>query len=331
MPHICIAIVAYRSDDTLPRCLAALDAQTERDFEIVIVDNGLTPSLDSIIARVASPVKIIRSGGNIGFAAGNNRAAEAAAPDTVWFAALNPDAYALPSWLAAFRHAATAYPDCNMFGSLQLEASDPSYCDGMGDCFHASGLVWRRGHGWEIPDEIKDEEVFSPCGAAAFYRFADFRVAGGFDEDFFCYNEDVDLAFRLRLRGGNCMQLAGAVVHHVGGASGVSSFAVYHGIRNLIWTFIKNMPQPLLALLLPVHILAVGMLVLRNIVLGRGADAKRALRDAIVGRDKILAKRQTIQSTRTAKLTDLARSISWSPLGPLTHVLRPHGRRHKEK
>ena len=58
---------------------------------------------------------------------------------------------------------------------------------------------------------MTEGEVFSPCAAAALYRRNVFLAVGGFDKAFFCYGEDVDLAFRLRLMGGRCMSVARAV------------------------------------------------------------------------------------------------------------------------
>ncbi|MFN3398776.1 MAG: glycosyltransferase family 2 protein [Ferrovibrio sp.] len=90
-------------------------------------------------------------------------------------------------------------------------------------------------------------EAFGPCAAAALFRADAFRAAGGFDESLFCYMEDVDLAFRLRFAGERAMQIPAARVRHVGGGSvGGSEFAVYHGARNSVWCFVKNIPAALL-------------------------------------------------------------------------------------
>jgi len=89
---------------------------------------------------------------------------------------------------------------------------------------------------------------------------------GGFDEDFFCYFEDVDLGFRLRLAGGACFYLPDAIVRHVGSAATgrKSDFSVYYGYRNLVWCYWKNMPLPLLIFSVPAH------LALNLLLLGRG-------------------------------------------------------------
>jgi len=100
------------------------------------------------------------------------------------------------------------------------------------------------------------QEVFGPCAAAALYHRKNFLRIGGFDERFFTYHEDVDLAFRLRRAGGTCIQNNLAIVDHVssGIAGRASEFAVYHGTRNRVWTFLKNTPRVLLPVLLPAHI-----------------------------------------------------------------------------
>jgi GT2 family glycosyltransferase len=163
-------------------------------------------------------------------------------------ALLNPDAIPEPDWLAELDKAQRTFPDIDSFGSLQLDLNDCALLDGAGDNYLAVGIPWRGGHGRPATAAPPRGAVFSACAAAAMYRTDSFRAAGGFDEDYFCYVEDVDLGFRLRLRGGGCMHIPEAVVAHAGGVSSGSrrsEFAVYHGIRNMIWTFVKNMPGPL--------------------------------------------------------------------------------------
>ena len=96
-------------------------------------------------------------------------------------------------------------------------------------------------------------EVFAACAAAALYRRDAFEALGGFEERFFCYYEDVDLGFRLRLAGGRCVLEPRAIVRHVGSASSgqVSGFAEYHGTRNRLWTFLRDMPTALMPIALP--------------------------------------------------------------------------------
>lgn len=196
----------------------------------------------------------MRLAANLGFAAANNRAAEGA--ETPWLATLNPDVFAEPGWLAALMAATERHPGVSMFGSTQVDANHPDRLDGTGDAFFAAGFPWRGNHGRPISEVPPEGETFGPCAAAALFRTRDFPGDGGFDERFFCYCENVDLAFQLRLSGGRCIQVRDAVVRHVSsGLSGArSDFALYHSARNRIWTMIKDMPWPLLMPMIPAHV-----------------------------------------------------------------------------
>ena len=155
--------------------------------------------------------------------------------------------------------AAESNPKFDIFSSKLVNAADPMVMDGAGDAYHMSGRVWRIGHGEPVPASAENQqEVFSPCAAAALYRRNALHEVDGFDEDYFCYVEDVDLGFRLRLAGYRCLYVPQSIVHHVGsGTTGGqhSSFALYHGHRNLVWTFVKDMPGFLFWLLLPLHVI----------------------------------------------------------------------------
>jgi GT2 family glycosyltransferase len=151
-------------------------------------------------AKADSAIRLIEAGGNIGFAAGNNLAAGQARGQ--WLALLNPDAFPDRGWLTALVAAARQHPEAASFGSWQRLDGRPGLLDGVGDVYHISGVAWRDGHGKVCGDRYEpDCEIFSACAAAALYRRQAFLEVGGFDEDFFCYFEDVDLGFRLRLAG----------------------------------------------------------------------------------------------------------------------------------
>ena len=143
-----------------------------------------------------------------------------------------------------------------------------------------------------------------------------YHAQGGFDARFFCFSEDVDLAFRIRLAGGRGIQVADAIVHHVGsGSTGRgSAFSVRHGVRNRLWTFVKNMPGPLFWPLLPVHIAAnLGLLVIA-VARGRGRPALRGLGEAVIGIAPIWRARRELQRRRRVSSWHIARVIVWSPL-----------------
>ena len=181
---------------------------------------------------------------NIGFAAANNLAVQKL-EDCPWVAFLNPDAFAHADWLQNLIRASEDHPEYSLFGSQMLRHGNADEYDGTGDVYHVSGLAWRRDHCVSVSSiQRQSGEIFSPCAAASLVKRSVFAEAGGFDEDYFCYMEDVDLGFRLRLMGHRSFYVAEAIVEHVGSATTHrnSDFAVYHGNRNLVWTYFKNMP-----------------------------------------------------------------------------------------
>jgi len=100
------------------------------------------------------------------------------------------------------------------------------------------------------------------------------------------------------------------VVHHVGsGTTGGkhSDFALYHGHRNLVWTFVKDVPGLLFWLLLPLHVTLNLVSIVWFALRGQGRVILKAKRDALFGLPKMWRKRQAIQSTRIATVREIWR------------------------
>lgn len=311
-PKVTVIIVNWNGARFLDRCLSSLLAQTVVPYEIILLDNASSDASLDIVRRFPS-VRVLAQSENLGFACGNNLAIKAAADESEWIALLNPDAFPELRWLEELLSAARAHPDFDVFGSKLVNAADPSVLDGAGDTYHISGLVWRTGHGAPVssrPDPT--HEVFSPCAASALYRRSVLIEVGGFDEEFFCFVEDVDLGFRLRLAGHRCLYVPASVAHHVGsGTTGGqhSDFALYHGHRNLVWTYVKDMPGVLFWSFLLLH-LAMNVVALLVFTLrGQGRVLLRAKRDAVKGLPDMWRKRQLIQSTRIATVREIWRLL----------------------
>jgi GT2 family glycosyltransferase len=309
--NVAVIVVDWNSGDLLDRCLSALARQTVQPRRVIVVDNASASETRLRVRMDGSRLELVRLSENLGFAAGNNRGI-ALASDAEWIALLNPDAFPEPDWLENLLAAAAAHTEYSSFASRQVMAGDPTLLDGTGDSYAVSGLAWRRDYGRRAAGRReKQEEVFGPCAAAALYRRSALNEAGGFDEHFFCYFEDVDLAFRLRLAGRRCLYVPEAVVHHIGsGISGHrSDFSVYHGHRNLVWTFCKNMPAPLLARYWPHHLAVNGLSVIHFTRQGRGRVILKAKRDALRGMPRVLRQRRAIQAGRRADLANLRRMM----------------------
>ena len=315
---VAILIVNWNGGDLLTRCLESIEQQRRRPDHIVVVDNGSSDDSLQRAEQLLRDVQLIRLPSNVGFARANNIAARAAIQYDA-LALLNPDAVADPEWLGALVRAAEREPAIASFASQMLLASTPQYLDGAGDSYHVSGRAWRNGHRVSSADwPAADVEVFGPCAAAALYRREAFDEVGGFDDQYFCYFEDVDLAFRLRLHGHRCTYVHSAIVRHVGSAlSGYrSNFAVYHGERNAVWTFVKDMPGPLLWLYLPQHIALNVAALLYYPWRGQGKVVLRAKVDAVRGLPSVLRRRKLVQRGRRVDAWALRRAFRRGVLAP---------------
>ncbi len=317
-PLISVIIVNYNAGERLQKCLEHLTKQTFKAFEVLVIDNNSQDgSADDLIFPTLD-LNVTYAGENLGFAAGNNKAVKQAKGE--WLAFLNPDAYAAPNWLEEFVKGMQAYPDVEAFGSAQIDALDKTRIDGAGDVYHILGIAYRGYYGWEIAKLPQDGDVFAACGAAAFYRADVFRKLGGFEARFFCYGEDVDLGYRLRLSGGRTIQLSQAIVYHEGSAiSGRhSDFTIYHGHRNRIWLAYKNTPFWLYWPFIPLHFLANLYLLIRTPMFGVTRPFIKGVFDGYKGLGQFKLDRQTLLANRKVTYADLIRSMECSPFKVLT-------------
>ncbi len=298
---VTVVIVTWNAARVIARCLQALRLQTVRPSRVIVMDNGSTDATSEILAGFPE-VSWVPLARNEGFARANNLAISRCR--TQWIALLNPDAFAETDWLENLHNAAQRYPEAAAFGSLQLSADPAHAVDGAGDVVHFSGLIWRNWYGCEAKPGLlmhAPYPVFSACAAAALYRRDVFLKVGGFDEDFFCYGEDVDLGFRLRLAGYEILQVSQARVVHIGsGLTGGrrSAFSVFYGQRNLFWIYLKNMPGWIFWVFLPLHLVMHFAQIARYCIQGHCLTVWRAKIEALRGTRKMWLQRRRIQEMR---------------------------------
>lgn len=317
-PRIGVVVVHWNSQGLLDNCLRHLDAQRVMPDRIVVVDNASDGFDADRIERRFPAATVVCNDENLGFAGGANRGAEEL-QDCDWIAFLNPDAFPDTGWLQALQHAARTHPHAGSIASHMIDATTPSRLDGTGDVYHISGRVWRRDEGCRVLEPPRAfGPVFSACAGAALYQRDAFNAMGGFETGFFCYLEDVDLGFRLRLAGYECVYAPTASVRHLGSAvtGRRSDFSLYHGHRNLVWTFFRNMPSPLFWLLLPCHLLLNLATLAWFTLRGRGRILWRAKRDALVALPRVWRERRAIQSQRRSTCRDIWARLDKGPPWP---------------
>ncbi len=289
-PQISVIVLNYNGKKFLEPCLASLISQTFQDFEIILVDNGSTDGSTDFVRQHFPSVTILETGKNLGFAGGSNRGISCATGEFIL--TLNNDTIADPRFLEEIIKPVIRDSQIGMCAPRMLLPDGRMYSAGI--TIFRNGSAVDRGI-FEPDSGLYDmeEEVFGPCAGAALYRRSMLDGIGLFDEDFFLYMEDVDLAFRARFYGWKCVYVPAArVVHFYGGTTGrESDLSVYYGNRNSLWCIIKNYPLRVLISTFP-------WILWRNIadlpfyfLRKQGRTIVRAKVDAIRGFPTMLKKR----------------------------------------
>lgn len=292
MELISVIVLNYNGKGFLDGCLTSLASQTYSDFEVIVVDNGSRDGSPEYVKENYPWVRLAKNEENLGFAGGTNAGIRAAKGEFIL--TLNNDSRADSRFIEELIKP-MADPEVGVCAAKMLFPD--GRINSAGICISRSGAAWDRG--MFEPDRGQYEfveEVFGACAGAALYRREMMDEIGLFDEDFFLYLEDVDLAFRARLAGWKCIYVPGArVIHHHGGTAGVGSdLAVYYGNRNIVWYPIKDFPFRLLITSLP-FIVARNLAVIPYYALrGQGGVILKSKLDALKGVVKMMGKRKDV-------------------------------------
>jgi N-acetylglucosaminyl-diphospho-decaprenol L-rhamnosyltransferase len=233
--ELSVLMVTYGNPELTRECLRSVFAQSEGvDLEVVAVDNGSPDETPDMIEREFEAVRLIRAGENLGFAKANNVAARAARGRHLVL--LNPDTIVLDRALERMLAVVRQRPP-GLYGGRTLRpggALDPSSCWGAQTpwsafCF-ASGLSTAlRRHPRFDPESLggwardSEREVGIVTGCLLMTSREVWEALGGFDERFFMYGEDADLAVRATAAGYRVAVTPEATIVHVVGASSSSS------------------------------------------------------------------------------------------------------------
>jgi len=293
---ISVVVVNYNGKKFLDGCLSSLDRQTCRDFEVILVDNGSSDGSAAYVRERYPSLILVETTKNLGFAGGTNAGIRVARGEFIF--TLNNDTIADPHLLEEIVRPMISDSHVGVCGAKMV------FFDGRINstaiCISRSGAAWDRGGG--EPDHGQYdviEEVFGSCAGAALYRRSMLDEIGLFDEDFFLFMEDVDLAFRARLSGWKCMYVPTArVVHFHGGTAGFrSDLSIYYGNRNLLWYVVKNFPSRTLLLSSPWIIGRNCAVIPYYLLKGRGLSIFRAKIDMMKGLGDMMRKRRSVKKT----------------------------------
>ena len=227
-------------------------AQTEQDFELIIIDNGSTDESLAIARSYMgrSGYTLVENQTNTGFSAAVNTGIGLAKGEYVVL--FNNDAFAQPDWLAQLIAMADAEPRAFAVQSLMIRHFERDICDDAGDYVTLFGWACKRGDGMYWRRYTKPGRVFSACGGASLYRKSILDEIGLFDELFFAYFEDVDISWRANSLGYKNLYCPAAKCYHICGATtGAVRYNEFKSVqsgRNSILLPYKNMPLGMLLL-----------------------------------------------------------------------------------
>lgn len=334
-----VAIVVNKDGAAhLRRCLSSLLAQTYTDLKVVLVDNASRDDSVQFVRREFPTVHVIESTSNLGFCAANNLGIRATSGAFV--ATLNNDAWVEPGWLESLVHALESNVTLGSAASLMVFANRPDVVNSAGICIDRAGIAWDRLGGAPVALALQegDQEVFGACAGAALYRRAALEEVGGFDDDFFAYLDDVDLAWRLRLAGYGCRLVSETRVHHVHSATGVegSPLKSYLRARNKLRTIIKDYPAPHVLIALPL-ILAYDLAAVTYALFAlHDLPALRGRLSIFRDFPALLRQRRHVQSSRRVEFATLSARMSplenpWRVYRRFAHVVKLAGTQAGER
>jgi len=298
---VAVVIVNFDGERLLPECLAALKAQTLAPDEIVVADNGSRDGSLALLRAHHPDVRAVELGRNLGFAGGANRGV--AATSAPWVCVLNSDATPAPDWLARLMAAPRDPRRTWALGSVLVSAAT-GRIESAGDQYDPAGFAYKLLRDRplsELPSE--PYPVFAAPGAAPVYRRDVFDRLGGYEERFFLYYEDVDLAFRAVLLGYHALLVPGArVVHRLGATTKSRARARFYVARNSLWCAVRCLPETG-----PLRLARRCVLELRTNRPRRLIGVELAGRAAgLAGLPRALRERREIQDARVPGLDELA-------------------------
>jgi hypothetical protein len=302
-PILSVIIVNYNGLNFVRHCLRSVLQSKYPYFEVLFVDNASNDGSLELVEKLFahdSRLKIIKNPKNLGLGAGNNIGAKHAKGRYLLF--LDNDTEIDANCIGEIVKVLDSNPQIGAGQCKLLRMSEKSRYQSAGIFIDSFGLGHIRGSG-EVDKGQYDfiSSIFSAVGAALFIRAALFKELGGFDEDFFIFEEEVDLCWRVWLHGYKVVFAPKAIVYHsIGGASSklAKTRNVYLTYRNWIMSKIKNYGISNLFHCLPIYIvflIAYGIVSMKRSYLG---SIISAILYNIIHLRKIWRKRLNVQKAR---------------------------------
>lgn len=238
----------YNGEKFLKTFFDSLDKDSEHIGEVIIVDNGSSDGSKEFIENSSFnfPVNLIENSENLGFSPAVNQGIRSAEYEYVF--SLNNDTEVKEGSIKALVDLASSSDDVFSVQAKMLQYNNKDLIDDVGDEYNLLAWTKKVGENHHSSEFGEVRDIFSSCAGAALYKKSILEKIGYFDDNFFAYMEDVDLAIRSRIYGYRNLLCPDAVVYHIGSATSGSrynEFKVRLAARNNVWVVYKNLPIPL--------------------------------------------------------------------------------------
>ena len=298
-----VIIVAYRSGERLTRCVEAL-AERDDVNEVIVVDNGESgPEIDGVRTAGAS---VLSPGENLGFAGGCNLGARQATSDVLVF--LNPDTVIEQGAISALARALEDPRIGIAMPRLRL-LDEPELLNSAGCEIHISGLAWSGGYRTPAASVAELREITYANGSALAMRADLFHEVGGFTDEFFIYHEDLELCWKVRMRGLDVVMTPEADVFHDYDYAR-NPTKNYYMERNRLLFISSAYSLRLIAVLAPVLVVAEAGLTVLSWRQGWLRDKVAAWRWCLGNASWLWQHRRELQAGRTVRDRELARYLT---------------------
>lgn len=287
---------------------------------IYLADNASTDDSVLFVQNNYPEVHIIQNTTNGGFAKGYNDALKEVEADV--FCLLNSDVEVSPDWLTPVRQLFLEQEDVAIIQPKILDLLKPDYFEyagAAGGFIDALGYPFCRGRIFQALEKDLGQyddttEIFWATGACLFIRKPIFWDLGGFDEDYFAHQEEVDLCWRAKNRGLKIYYTGASKVFHLGGStlSNMNPKKTYLNFRNSLFSLVKNLPLERILPVIFMRLILDGVAALRFLFQFRGRHSMAILRAHLSFYRNVLKMYSKRDSQESLKKYYLATSIVWS-------------------
>jgi GT2 family glycosyltransferase len=281
-----VVILNWNGKRFLEQFLGNVVAHSRAEATVYVADNGSTDDSLGHVRAHHPEVRIIETGGNLGYAGGYNAAL--AGLDEEYAVLLNSDVEVTEGWLTPVISMMDADRGIGACQPKLLDHADRGrfeYAGASGGFIDRFGFPFCRGRVFNHLEEDSGQyddarEVFWASGACMFVRMSAFRSVGGLDADFFAHMEEIDLCWRMKRAGHSVWVQPASVVYHVGGGTLHRSDPqkTYLNFRNGLDLLVKNLPAGRLFPVLYLRLTQDGIAALRFLSQGHAGDFWAVLR-----------------------------------------------------